>query len=62
MEEWINLISTVGFPIVAFVMLFFRLKEKDNQINCMSKDNNNVLDKLTNAITELTTLIKEKLK
>lgn len=46
MEEWINLISNVGFPIAITIYILMRLEK--------------TLKHNTNAIIELSTIIKER--
>lgn len=53
MENAVQIVSQVGFPIAAFVMLFFFLK---NELNEMRK----TVDQNTLAITRLLTYMETK--
>ena len=53
--EIVNLITEVGFPVSAFVMMFWFITRTQ-------KDNTDTINKNTEALVELKTVIREKLK
>lgn len=56
----INLISSVGFPIACCIILIWQSWKKDEQHKEEMKAINETIAQNTNAVIELTTIIKTK--
>ena len=65
-QEAVNLISTVGFPIaMCLILLYERFTDKkllDAERKTENENTRKVIESNTEAMTELTVIVKERLK
>lgn len=59
MQDWINLISTCGFPIACCAFMLYQNAKQDEYNRKQQDELKKAIDNNTRSITELTFLVRE---
>lgn len=62
MDTWIQVISSVGFPIAACIGVFWYMIRQDEKHDATIKTLSETIEKNTNVLAELSTLIRTLIK
>lgn len=57
-DETIKIISTLGFPVVMCLILLYNMVQQDKRHENENRSMRDTLNRNTNVLTELSTLIK----
>lgn len=61
-DETIKIISTLGFPVVMCLLLYYNMVQQDKRHENENRAMQETLNRNTNVLTELSTLIKTLIK
>lgn len=61
-DETIKIISTLGFPVVMCLLLYYNMVQQDTRHENENRAMQETLNRNTNVLTELSTLIKTLIK